>query len=119
MVAKAIVDSALSVHRTPGPGLLEAVFEACLCQEFRERGLAFMTQCSLPLTYHGVRLNVGLRCDLIVENRVMVELKSVDKMVPIFEAQVLTYLKLTGLRLGLLINSNVPMIKLGIKRLFL
>ena len=84
------MDSALSVHRTLGPGLLESVYEACLCQEFRERGLAFMTQCSLPLTYHGVRLDIGLRCDLIVENRVLVELKAVDKMAPIFDAQVLT-----------------------------
>ncbi len=109
----------MSVHRTLGPGLLESVYEACLCQEFRERGLVFMTQCSLPLTYHGVRLDIGLRCDLIAENRVLVELKSVDKMAPIFEAQVLTYLKLTGLRLGLLINFNVPMIKLGVKRLIL
>jgi GxxExxY protein len=99
--------------------LLESVYEVCLCHELANRAIPFQRQLVLPVVYDGVRLDAGLRLDLLVAESVIVELKSVEKHHPVFEAQVLTYLKLTGLRLGLLINFNVPLIKDGIKRLVL
>jgi GxxExxY protein len=118
-VATAAVDAAYAVHKTLGPGLLESIYEACLCHELRKRGLRFERQLELPIVYDGVRLDVGLRLDLLVEKSIIVELKAVEKHLPLFEAQLLTYLKLTGQRLGLLINFNVPLIKDGIKRVIL
>jgi GxxExxY protein len=118
-VATAIVDAAFTVHKTLGPGLLESVYEACLCHELRKRGLRFERQLELPIVYDGVHLDVGLRLDLLVEKSVVVELKAVEKHQPLFEAQLLTYLKLTSQRLGLLINFNVSLIKDGIKRVIL
>jgi GxxExxY protein len=118
-LAKEIVDSAFKVHKELGPGLLESVYEACLAHELRKRGLRVDTQLELPVRYETVRLDVGFRLDLLVENEIIVELKAVETMNPLFEAQLLTYLKLTGKRLGLLINFNVPLIKKGIKRLIL
>ena len=116
-IAAAIVDSAFKVHSTLGAGLLESVYEACLCHELRQRDVPFQSQVVLPVIYDGVRLDAGLRLDLLVASQVIVELKAVEKMVPLFDAQLLTYLKLTGLRLGLLINFNVPLIKDGIRRI--
>ena len=116
-VAREVVDSAFKVHKALGPGLLESVYAACLCHELSQRGLSFKTEVPVPVIYNNVRLDAGLRLDLLVSDCVVVELKSVEKMNTLFEAQLLTYLKLTGLRLGLLINFNVPLIKDGIKRI--
>ena len=118
-IANAVVDAAMKVHRTLGPGLLESVYEACLCYELEQRGIPFKAQVSLPVVYEDVRLDAGLRLDLLVDNGVIAELKAVQEMHPVFEAQLLTYLRLTGLRLGLLINFNVPLLKNGIKRVVL
>lgn len=116
-VARDIVDSAFAVHRALGPGLLESVYEACLAHELKKRGLRVERQVTLPVVYDDLRLDAGLRLDLVVNDCVIVELKVAEKMNPLFEAQLLTYLKLTGKRLGLLINFNVPLIKQGVKRL--
>ncbi len=116
-VAKEVVDAAFKVHTALGPGLVEEVYEACLCHELHRRGLKFRSQVSLPIVYEGVKLKAGVRLDLLVEDKVIVEIKAVEKMTPLFKAQLLTYLKLTGLRLGLLINFNVPLIRDGISRL--
>ncbi len=116
-VAAQVVDAALQVHRTLGPGLLESVYEVCLCHDLAKRGMTFQRQVSWPIVYDGIKLESGLRLDLLVENHVIVELETVEQMIPLFEAQLLTYLKLTGKRVGLLINFNVPRLKEGIKRL--
>jgi GxxExxY protein len=116
-IAAKVVEAAFKVHSALGPGLLESVYEACLCRELSKQDIAFQTQVSMPVIYDGLRLDAGLRLDLLVAEVVIVELKAVEKMLPLFEAQLLTYLKLTGLRLGLLINFNVPLIKDGIRRL--
>lgn len=116
-VAKEIVDAAITVHRALGPGLIESVYRVCLCHELSKRGLSFQFELDLPVVYDGVRLESGLRPDIMVEECVIVETKSVEKMHPVHEAQLLTYLKLTGYRLGLLINFNVKLLKDGIKRM--
>ena len=118
-LSRVIVDSAFKVHKTLGPGLLESVYEHCLCHEFRCRGVPFQSQLSLPVLYDGVSVETGLRIDLIVDGRIIVELKAIEVMHPIYTAQLLTYLKLTGIRLGLLINFNVPLIRDGIRRIIL
>ena len=110
-VSKIVVDSAFHVHRSLGPGLLESVYEACLLHEIGKRGAAGRRQVALPVIYDGVRIDAGLRLDLIVDDSLIVEIKSVDRIAPIHEAQLLTYLKLSGYRLGLLINFNVLRIK--------
>lgn len=117
--ARVTVDAAIKVHRVLGPGLVEAVYEVCLAHELRRRGLSVETQVPFPVVYEDIRLDAGLRLDMLVEGRLIVELKAVEKMNPIFEAQLLTYLKLTGKRLGLLINFNVPLVKDGIRRIAL
>ena len=117
--AKQVIDSSLAVHRTIGPGLLESVYEVCLEHELCNRGLTAERQVSLPIVYEGGHLDAGLRLDLLVSNSVIVELKSVEALLPVHRAQVLTYLKLTGHRLALLINFNVPLIRNGIKRIVL
>jgi GxxExxY protein len=118
-VASRIVDAAFAVHTALGPGLLESVYEACLLYELNERGLKTERQVTLPVVYNGLRLDAGLRLDLVVETRVVVELKAVDVLLPVHKAQVLTYLKLSGYRLGLLVNFNAPLIKQGIQRIVL
>jgi GxxExxY protein len=115
-VAKAVVDAAFKVHTAMGPGLLESVYSICLAHELRQRGLVVEREAKLPIVYDGVTLDAGLRLDLIVEACVIVETKAVERMIPVFDAQLLTYLKLTGHVLGLLINFNVPLIKDGINR---
>jgi len=112
-----IVDAAMKVHSQLGPGLLESAYEACLAFELRKRGLQVRTQVELPITYDEIKLDVGYRLDLLVESSVIVELKSVDTMLPVFDAQLLSYLKLSGNKIGLLINFNVLRLKDGIKRL--
>ncbi len=118
-VARAIVDAAYSVHSQLGPGLLENVYEVCLVHELKKRGQAVGRQVVVPVDYDGVRLDAGLRLDLLVENCVIVELKAVEAILPVHTAQVLTYLKLGGYRLGLLINFNGPLIRDGIRRVAL
>lgn len=118
-LAKIVIDAAYKVHTSLGPGLLESVYETCLAHELRKRGIAIETQVTIPIVYDGIRLEAGLRVDLLVNKQLLVEVKAVEEMNRVFKAQVLTYLKLTGLRLGLLINFNVPLIKNGIERIIL
>ena len=112
-----IVDAAMQVHSALGPGLLEGVYERCLQHELAKRGLRSRSQVSLPVHYDGLELDAGFRLDLPVENDVIVELKSVDRLQPIHEAQLLTYLKLSGKPLGLLTNFNTVHLKNGIRRM--
>ena len=119
LVAAKVVDAAFQGHTKLGPGLLETVYETCLAFELSRRKLAVQRQLEIPIVYDGHKLDAGLRLDMLVENCVIVELKSVDKMMPIFKAQVLTYLKLTNHHLGLLINFNVPLIRDGVQRIIL
>ena len=119
LTATQIVDAAFRAHSSLGPGLLESVYETCLVYELEHRGLKIQRQIKLPVVYGDLRLESGLRLDLLVEDSVVVELKAVEKMLPVFDAQLLTYLKLSGNRLGFLINFNVPRIKEGIRRLIL
>jgi len=114
-----IVDAAYRVHKTLGPGLLESVYERCLEHELGKRGIDVRSQVLLPVMYDGIQIDSGLRLDLIVKGRIVVEVKAVEAMHSLYTAQLLTYLKLTGLRLGLLINFNVPLIRDGIKRIAL
>ncbi len=118
-VAKAIVDSAFRVHSQLGPGLLESVYEVCMAHELKKIPMKVDLQVAVPVVYDGIRFETGLRLDLLVEDCVLVEFKAVEKILPVHRAQVLTYLKLAGLRLGLLINFNVPVIRDGIKRIAL
>jgi GxxExxY protein len=118
-LAREVVDGAFRVHMALGPGLLESVYEVCLSHELSRRRIDFKTQISFPIIYGEVRLDAGLRIDMLVENQLIVEIKAVDQLQPLFEAQLLTYLKLTHKRLGLLINFNVPKIKDGIRRIVL
>ncbi len=103
-----IIAAAIDVHRELGPGLLESAYQASLCQELALRGIPFRSQVELPVEYKGVRLDCGYRIDLVVDNRVLVELKSVERFVAVHEAQLITYLRLSRLHVGLLINFNVP-----------
>lgn len=114
-----IIGAAIEVHKALGPGLLESVYEECLAHEFDLRRIQYERQYSIPVKYKGVQLDCGYRIDLLVENLVILELKSLDSLEPIHEAQILTYLKLTGHKIGLLINFNVPVLRDGIKRLIL
>ncbi len=116
-ISGAIVDAAMKVHSVLGPGLLESAYEACLLFELHKRGLDAKKQVALPVVYDDVKIDVGYRIDLLVENAVIVELKAVDKVLPIHEAQLLSYLKLSSRQLGLLINFNVVHLKDGIKRM--
>jgi len=116
-LATSVVDAAYKVHTTLGPGLLESVYETCLAHELRQRGISTETQIVIPIIYEGLRLEAGLRIDMLVNKQVLIEVKAVEQMNRVFKAQVLTYLKLTRLRLGLLINFNVPLIKNGIERI--
>jgi len=112
-----IIGAAVEVHKRLGPGLLESAYEECLCCEMQLRGIEFKRQVPLPLNYKGVDLDCGYRLDLLVEEKVIVELKSVEGLEPIHDAQMLTYLKLRNAWLGLIINFNVMMLKDGVRRL--
>ncbi len=116
-ITGAIIGAAIEVHRELGPGLLESAYEACLFYELTQRNLKVHRQLQLPLTYKGIQLDAGYRVDLLVEDAVVVEIKAVDRLDRLHEAQVLSYLKLSKCRLGLLINFNVTILKNGIKRL--
>jgi GxxExxY protein len=115
-IAAAVVDAALKIHRTLGPGLLESVYEAVLSFELQKRGLRVVQQVGLPVHYEGVKLELGYRVDLIVDDKVIIEIKSVEALAPVHKRQLLTYLRLKDLRLGFLINFNVELIKDGIYR---
>ena len=111
-----IIGAAIEVHKVLGPGLLESAYEACLCHEFAIRKISFQKQKPIPLVYKEIKLDCGFRLDLLVEKRIVVELKSVDALAPIHEAIMLTYLRLSGHKLGLLVNFNVSILKEGIRR---
>jgi GxxExxY protein len=115
-VARALVDSCFAVHNTFGPGLLESVYETCLQRELEVRGLRRAVQVPIPIEYRGTRLECGYRIDLLVENTIIVEIKAVERLLPIHEAQLLTYLKLARKRLGFLVNFNTIRIKDGLRR---
>jgi GxxExxY protein len=112
-----VIGACIEIHRALGPGLLESAYEECLCHELSIAGISFERQKPLPVHYKNVKLDCGYRLDLVVEQKVIVELKAVENLMPIHEAQLLTYLKLSSLTLGLLINFNVAMLKHGIKRI--
>ena len=113
----AIVDSAIQVHRALGPGLLESAYQACLAYELLKRGHSVATELVLPLTYDGQRIDAGYRIDMLVDDCIIVEKKAMDSLLPIHEAQLLTYMKLRDCRLGYLLNWNVKLMKNGIKRM--
>ncbi len=119
LAAEMVVDAALTVHRALGPGLLENVYSLCLAHELRKRGIRVLRELPLPVSYDGILLDAGLRLDMLVDDCVIVELKAVECLLPVHKAQVLTYLKLTGHRLGLLINFNTTLIRDGIRRVVL
>ncbi len=115
-ISEKIIGASIQVHRTLGPGLLESAYEACLKYELEKRGLKVSSQVELPVIYDGMKIDLGYRLDLLVEDSVIVELKAVNKTTPVHEAQLLSYLKLSKKRLGLLINFNVTRLKDGITR---
>jgi len=114
-----VIGAAIEVHRALGPGLLESAYQECLCPELHLLGLPFEREVPLPVVYKGVRLDCGYRLDLVVEGRVIVELKTVERLLPIHEAQLLTYLRLAQIHTGLLLNFNAPVLRDGIKRMVL
>jgi GxxExxY protein len=114
-----IIGFAIEVHRQLGPGLLESAYEECLCHELHESGLSFKRQVPLPVVYKSVRLDCGYRIDIVVENCLILEIKAMERLLPIHEAQVLTYMRLSGVHTGLLLNFNTPVLKDGIRRLML
>ncbi|MBI3536558.1 MAG: GxxExxY protein [Chloroflexi bacterium] len=118
-ITQNIIGAAIEVHKALGPGLLESAYEECLCHELSLRKIPFERQKQLPIDYKGIRLEAGYRIDLLVANSVIVEIKSVEGILPIHEAQLLTYLRLADRKVGLLINFNVSLLKQGIKRLVL
>ena len=118
-LTESVIGLAIEVHRALGPGLLESAYQECLCYELKAKGMAFGRQVALPVVYKSVKLDCGYRMDLVVEDRLVVELKTVEKILPVHEAQLLTYLRLSGIRTGLLLNFNTAVLKNGIKRMVL
>ena len=118
-ITKQIIGAAIEVHRALGPGLLESTYEACLAFELAKRGLRIEEQRAIPVVYQSVKLDCGYRIDLLVNKKVIVEIKAVESLLPIHEAQLLSYLKLSGCKVGLLINFNVRVLRVGLKRLVL
>ena len=112
-----VIGAAIEVQKALGPGLLESAYEECLCRELELRGIPFERQKKLPIEYKGAKLDCGYRLDIVVAGKLILELKSCENLQPIHEAQLLTYLKLTGIKYGLLINFNVPVLKDGIRRI--
>ena len=115
-LARVVVDAGLAVHRELGPGLLESSYEFCLAHELSLRGIASQRQLGLPVHYKGAKLDMGYRLDLLVANLIIVEVKAIEALTPLHEAQILTYMKLTGCQLGFLMNFNVPLFKNGLRR---
>jgi GxxExxY protein len=118
-LTKEVIGAAIEVHKVLGPGLMESVYEECLCHELGLRALRFERQKSLPIVFKEVKIDCGYRLDLLVANSVIVEIKAVEVLLPVHEAQLLTYLKVGGWKVGLLINFNVPLLRDGIKRIVL
>ena len=118
-MTESVIGLAIEVHRALGPGLLESAYQECLCYELKTNGIAFARQVALPVVYKAVKLDCGYRMDLVVDDRLVVELKTAEKILPIHEAQLLTYLRLSGIRTGLLLNFNTSVLKDGIKRMVL
>jgi len=116
-LTEAVIGACIEVHRNTGPGLLESAYQQCLLKELGFKRIPFRSELSMPVNYKGELLDCGYRVDLLVDERLVIELKAVEKLLPIHEAQVLTYLRLGGWKIGLLINFNVPMLKDGIKRI--
>jgi len=116
-ITRAIIGSAIEIHRELGPGLLESAYEKCLVYELQEKGFQTERQKPLPINYKGVKLDAAYHLDVVVENKIILELKSVESLLPIHTAQLLSYLRLSNLHVGLLINFNVPKLKDGIKRI--
>ncbi|HLA84678.1 MAG TPA: GxxExxY protein [Thermoguttaceae bacterium] len=116
-LAAVVVDAMIKVHRALGPGLLESAYQACLAHELRQRGLRVECEVALPVRYDGLDIDAGYRIDMLVEGVILIENKAVQAILPIHEAQLLTYLKLSGQKLGFLVNWNVPLIRDGIKRM--
>ncbi len=116
-VTAVVIDSAMEVHTALGPGLLESAYESCLKYELASRNIKVISQLDLPITYKNNQIDSGYRIDLFVDNQLIVELKSVDRILPIHEAQLLSYLRMSNLKIGLLLNFNVTRLKYGIKRL--
>lgn len=114
-----IIGLAIEVHRQLGPGLLESAYEECLCYELKDHGIAFRRQVPLPIIYKSMRLDCGYRMDIVVDKSLVLELKTVEQLLPVHEAQLLTYLKLSELKIGLLLNFNTAVLKNGIKRMVL
>jgi GxxExxY protein len=119
LLTEKIIGFAIEVHRHLGPGLLESAYEECLCYELTHAGLIFRRQVPLPVVYKGVHLDCGYRLDLVIEDQVILELKTVERLMPIHDAQLLTYVKLSGIPTGLLLNFNTPILKDGLRRLML
>lgn len=117
MLTEQLIGAGIDIHRELGPGLLESAYEECLCYELQQLGLRFVRQQPLPVVYKNVRLDCGYRMDLVVENSVILELKTVERLLPIHEAQLMTYLRLTGHPVGLLLNFTVPLFTSGVKRI--
>jgi GxxExxY protein len=115
-IGRAVVNAAYIIHKELGPGLLEKVYEVCMAHELRKAGFDVLRQIDIPIVYDGIQFDEGLRLDLLVNDKVIVELKAVELVNPVWEAQIISHLKLTGLNLGYLINFNVPLIKDGIRR---
>jgi GxxExxY protein len=116
-ISAAVLDSAIAVHRALGPGLLESVYEVALSHVLRQRGLTVARQVPIPITFDGITFDEGFRADLVVEDRVLVELKSVERLAPVHRKVLLTYLRLSGRRLGLLVNFGAPVLKDGFERI--
>jgi GxxExxY protein len=116
-LTRAVIGCAIEVHKQLGPGLLEGVYEECLCHELASQGLAFQRQVQLPIVYKGIALNSIYRIDLLVADELIVEIKAIEQLLPVHEDQLLTYLRLTKKRTGLLINFNVPLLARGVKRM--
>jgi len=119
LLTEKIIGYAIEVHRQLGPGLLESAYAECLCYELKQNGIAFRRQMALPVVYKAVRLDCGYRMDIVVDQQVIIELKTVERLLPIHEAQMLTYMKLSGIRTGLLLNFNSAVLEDGIRRLML
>ncbi|MFD2036608.1 GxxExxY protein [Belliella marina] len=115
-IGKLIVNSSFKVHKNLGPGLLEKVYEVCLAHELRKSGLDVKRQITIPIVYDGIKFDEGLRLDLLIEDKIIIEIKAVEQVNPVWEAQIISHLRLTRLKLGYLINFNVPLIKKGIRR---
>jgi GxxExxY protein len=118
-LSEKIIGAAIEVHKSLGPGLLESVYQTCLAYEFMLQNIQFEKEKVLPVIYKGVALDCGYRLDFLVENKIVVELKTVNEIVPVHEAQILTYLRLTGCKVGLILNFYVPVLKKGIRRIVL